>query len=194
MIKLRATAIVAVVLVGLGACSSEKKVIDNASANDSIDVSLPDITLPGGGTLPNGDTLPGGVSIPDASDITIPGGGTLPDISDITIPGGGSVPGVAPSCLAYLQAISGALSGDQTSLDTLENGFKDLADKVPDDLKDDLEVLAAGYALIAEKLKDGGDPSTIFADPEIQALFSNTEFAQASGNVSTWLNGECGQS
>ncbi len=185
MITRRVTAVVAVVLVGLGACSSEKKVIDNASADDSIDVSIPDITLPGGDTLPDSDTLPG--------DITVPGGATLPDVGDITIPGGGSAPGVAPNCLAYLQAISGALSGDQASLDTLENGFDDLADQVPDDLKDDLDVLAAGYALIAEKLKGGADPATLFADPEIQALFSNTEFAQASGNVSTWLNGECGQ-
>lgn len=189
MTKLRATAVVAVVLVGLGACSSEKQVIDNASVDDSVDVSFTDITLPDASDI----TLPGGGTIPDVSDITIPGGGTLPDVSDITVPGGGSVPGVAASCLAYLQAISGALSGDQASLDTLESGFEDLADQVPEDLKDDLEVLAAGYALIAEKLKDGADPSTLFADPEVQALFSNTEFAQASGNVSTWLNGECGQ-
>lgn len=187
MTKLRAIAVAAVVLVGLGACSSEKKVIDNAASDNSIDVSIPDITLP------DTDTLPGGGTLPDVSDITIPGGGTIPDVSDITIPGGGSVPGVATSCLAYLQAISGALSGDKASLETLENGFDDLADQVPEDLRDDLEVLAAGYKLIAEKLQDGADPSTLFTDPEVQALFSNTEFAQASGNVSTWLNGECGQ-
>ena len=189
-------AIGAAALLGIGACSSEKQLSVPQGSVDFDDVTLPpgvtlpggvtipDITIPDGVTLPPGVTLPGGVTIPD---ITLPGGVTLP--GDIPT---GSIPGFSGDCVKWIQALGAAFSGDAQGLETLEQGFAELAEVVPEDLKDDLQVLADGYGKLADKLAEyNGDFTQVYSDPEALAIFSAPEFVQAQSNFSAWLDTEC---
>ncbi len=174
----------ALALGGLAACSSEKK-IGLPSEQTAPDISIPDISIPDI-TVPAVGTLPPGVTIPDSDSDGDDDGNNQGSIPV-------NIPGLSQDCLKYAQALSLAFVGDSASFATLEEGFADLADVVPDDLQDDLEVLSEGYGLLGEKIAEhNNDYATAFQDPEVQALFSDQEFAAASNNFSTWLEKECG--
>lgn len=101
-------------------------------------------------------------------------------------------------CLGLLtqfnEAIAGAATG--TDLEKTEELFDELADSMPDDLSDDVEKLQEGYGKLAEVYQRlGNDPTKVATDPEaIEILqeLSTTEFVEASTNVSTYLQTECG--
>lgn len=80
----------------------------------------------------------------------------------------------------------------------LADALGGFADDAPDDVADDLEVLAEGYAAADEAL--GGEPvdfsdPTVFASEDFQAvgeIFGSEEFTNASDAVSEYFSAECG--
>jgi hypothetical protein len=108
------------------------------------------------------------VSMPDLSDITIPDLSdiTIPDLSDISLPAG-----LPPECEAYATAYLGIFAavfgGGEVDIDASDEAFGDLRDQVPDELKDDVDVLAASMQPILDVLAEYDfDFTKIMSDPE----------------------------
>jgi hypothetical protein len=193
-------------VLGFAACSSEKKIADptdetsvgEESASTTADSS--DSTDSTDATDESSDdtelTLPGGVTIPDVSipDVTLPDGATIPDgtIPDVSIDPDDLPANFSEECREYIQAFASAFSGQQAGLEGVAGAFDELGDVVPDDLQDDVEILAEGFTdLQALYEKYDYDYTKILTDPAAQQLFSDTEFTEASANVNTWLEEEC---
>ncbi|MBI5090131.1 MAG: hypothetical protein HZB15_15055 [Actinobacteria bacterium] len=163
---------------------------DLSSAIDAAQEQADDVTVP---TLaPSGDatTLPDidEVSIPDLSDVTIP------DMDDITLPD--DLP-LSDECQELYQKFISAMGGITTgeSLDGLEDVFNSLADAVPDDLRDDAEVLADAYGQMADVLAEyDGDFAAAMADPDNQQLLAaigTPEVQEASEAISDYFDETC---
>jgi hypothetical protein len=97
---------------------------------------------------------------------------------------------------ALSQAFGAAATGSDLS-DEAE-AFEDFADDVPEEIRDDVQVLAAAYAQYAEVLQDvdlgaGETPSAQQALELSQALASidQADVAAASQRLSTWAQENC---
>ena len=130
------------------------------------------------------------VSMPDLSDITIP------DLSDISLPAG-----LPPECEAYATAYLGIFAavfgGGEVDIDASDEAFGDLRDQVPDELKDDVDVLAASMQPILDVLAEYDfDFTKIMSDPEAAAkleAMNTPEVTEAQTNLETYLEGICGE-
>lgn len=154
-------------LVGLGACSS-----DSSSSK---------VTLPAGVTLPDGVTIP---------DLTVPADLTIP--SDLSLPAN-----LTDECKAIaiefgtLMSQLFAPTGAPVEVDTV---FGNLDGKVPDELKDDLQVVAAAMGEYITVLQaNNNDFTSAEVQAAVQAL-STPEFETASGNIQTYFDATCPQS
>jgi len=178
MKSLAVLAIGAAALIGVSACSSDKKLgvaTEATSAASNPDVSNPDISIP--------DSLP---------DISIPSDLTIPDISlptDISFPAN-----ISDDCKNFYLGIASAMSGgDKKTFDNLAKAMNNLKDSVPDDLRDDMDVVSQAYTkLAAIYAKYNYDLSKAATDPDLQKFFSDPKFSQSSDNISNWLESECG--
>jgi hypothetical protein len=91
-----------------------------------------------------------------------------------------------------------SLSGQSSDLDDAQALFDELADQVPDEIKDDYEVVAENFGKIAEGLKDldlgsGGTPSAedLAKLQELTASIDSAEVREASENISAWAEKNC---
>lgn len=167
-------AVAATTLAGLGACSSDNK----STANN--------VTLPAGVTLPDGVTIPD-ITIPDIS---------IPDISipDISLPSDLSLPAnLSSDCVAvavqfaalYTQVFVPGAGGD------LDKVFGDIEAKIPEDLRDDLEVMAAAFSEYAKVVKEHNNDMT---NPEVQAAaeaLDSPEVSAANDNLQAYFEETC---
>ena len=174
-------AITVVAVIGIAACSSDKKSL--TAANPPAAAAT---TSAAGGAANLGSTPT------TASATTQPSGGA----SGISIPGG-AIPGISGDCLKYAQAMASAFSGlgahDGTQgLTDLGAAFAKLATVVPDNIKPDVKVLQDAYGTLgALYAKYNNDFSKIVADPQAQAVLGNPKLAAASSALSTWLSTSC---
>jgi len=178
----------AAAMLGISACSSDKKLElpSAATSNETIpDISVPDISIPD-------------ISIPDISipDISIPDI-SIPDISipEISIPTDLSFPAnMSDDCKTFYEGIASAMTGgDKKTFDDLATAMDNLKDDVPEELRDDMEVVAEGWNKLADIYAEHDyDFTKAATDPELQEFFSDTKFTDASSNVSEWLESECG--
>lgn len=156
-------AIGAASLLGITACSSDKKltspIVPKTVSTETVDnssVSVPDVSLPGN------------ISIPT------------------------NIPGLGKECLAYLQAFASAFAGDKTSLSGLSAAFDKLSKAVPPELQADVKTLSEGFAKLADLYaKYNYDYTKIATDPAAQAIFSDKKFTDASDHVDNWLSSQC---
>ena len=118
-------------------------------------------------------------------------GGDSGDIGDV-----GDIPGLSDECEAaynLIMAMSMAMSG--TGGDANE-AFDQARDGVPDELKDDVEVIADAYGPYLVKVAEFEDPTAAYSDPEVVALaetLNTPEVVEASDNLNEYLNNtECG--
>ena len=91
-----------------------------------------------------------------------------------------------------------SLSGQAGDLDEAQELFDEIADQVPDEIKDDYEVVAENFGKIAEGLKDldlgsGGTPSAedLQKLQELTASLDSAEVREASENISAWAEQNC---
>ena len=170
--RLKVLSIGVVSVLGFAACGSDEDSSSGAATPPSVEVTLPDVSIPD-------------ISIPD---VTLPAGVTLPD--GVTIPAGA---GLSEQCTQYAQLFASAFAGQSSAFTGLDGAVEDLQAQVPDDLKDDVAVVATALSGLVDLAKEyEGNPSGLYADPEALALFGDPAFVNSSQAVSNWLETECG--
>jgi hypothetical protein len=92
-----------------------------------------------------------------------------------------------------------AATGQGTDYEATTAFFRELVDKAPDEIKNDLATLATAWAEIAAALKDvdlssGQAPSaaTIAKLQELSTKFNTPALQQASTNLAEWTQEHCG--
>ncbi len=142
-----------------------------SACGSTAKISLPTKTTSGSSSS---DTLPRSLG-------TIPGG-TIPNIA-----------GVSGDCMALVQAMAGAFTGQGTgSLDGLPAALDKIAAKAPSELQGDFKTMAKGYAALAALYKKyNNDFTKIATDPEATKLFSDSSFTEASTRVSDYMDKQC---
>ena len=114
----------------------------------------------------------------------------------------GDMLGLSEKCTQIYTSMINALgaigSTDGTAKQTfadLGDEFASIKDEVPDELKDDVDVLATGYAKYGELIDKYADDPAALSDPEVLQEFddvmSSQEFNDASTNFTNWLDTEC---
>ena len=93
-------------------------------------------------------------------------------------------------------AIAAASSGQDVSGDIEE--FAEYVDKVPDEIRDDVEILAAAYGTFVDELTDlGFTPGEIPSADQLQALqdasesVSTSEVQAAGERLNAWTTANC---
>lgn len=115
----------------------------------------------------------------------------------------GGLGDLSGGCAAFQQAAIafGAAfgGGADADLDDLADAMDAFAAEVPDELTDDVEVLAEAYRQFAEAFADVDvqDPNA-FSDPEVQArleeagqIFESPEVTEATANVEAFTSENC---
>jgi hypothetical protein len=100
---------------------------------------------------------------------------------------------LASAGAAFAQAFSGTADSEESRA-----ALDDLASKVPDEIKDDVQTLGQALAAYAEKLKDIGLEAGATPSPEqLQALnaaiasFDQQELTAASNRIEAWTQKNC---
>jgi hypothetical protein len=98
---------------------------------------------------------------------------------------------------AGLSAAVGAASGGQDVSGDIE-AFGDYVEKVPDEIREDVETLASAYGTFVDEMKDLGlEPGEIPSGDQIQALeeasksIGSPEVQAASERLNTWTTENC---
>jgi hypothetical protein len=117
-------------------------------------------------------------TLPDLSDLTIP-----EDLSDMSIPDMsdfGDLGDCMTQATAYASIALSALGGDNSGV-SAENALAEMKSSLPDDLKDDIEVVANAYRTVAEEgFIEGGE------------AMDTPEFEEADAAISKYFEDTCG--
>jgi hypothetical protein len=183
-----------------------------AACSDSSSSSSPDSGVTTDGSSPDGTSTDGtgtgdtsGGSGTDSTDpnSTNPSGGntggTTVDGGTTGTPDGTAPVGTGPGADTDFCKLQSTLNQTQTPFDdpaSTADDFKtyfaevvvpaieDLRTSAPDEIKDDMEVLAAGLQKFATAFeKNGWDPAKAYADPELQALANDADYNAAGEAV-----------
>ena len=90
-----------------------------------------------------------------------------------------------------------SLSGGTTGIDEAAKVFDELADRVPEEIRDDYRVVADNFAKIAEALKGvdltsgATDPETIAKLQELGQTLDSAEVREATENLEAWARENC---
>ena len=130
----------------------------------------------------------------------VPSETSVPDISftDVTVApegdaGTGTTPaGLSEDCAGYYRLFTAAASGDMSVIGDLDEAIEDLQDRVPEDLREDVEIVGDAIGRLADLAERyEGNPTGLFSDPDAIEIFSDPAFGQSSQRVNTWLQTEC---
>ena len=98
-------------------------------------------------------------------------------------------------------AVSSALSGTGSDTEDTVEAFSQFADKAPEEIRDDFQVLADAYSKIAEALGDvnlaAGEtpgPEALQKLQEVSSQINQAEVTEASNNITAWVQENCGTS
>jgi hypothetical protein len=132
---------------------------------------------------------------------------TVEDTGDTTDDGGGlslncidATEAMAAAVNSYSTGLAGAFGGtiDDDSLQVAADQLQAMADAAPDEIKDDLEVIAeelgAFYAALAEIGFDGTGTPTQEQMDELAGLaesLNQEAFQEASDNIEAWFESNC---
>ncbi len=90
-----------------------------------------------------------------------------------------------------------SLSGGTAGLDEAAEVFDEIADQVPEEIRDDYRVVADNFAEIAEALKGvdltsgATDPETIAKLQELGQTLDSAEVREATENLEAWARENC---
>jgi len=99
---------------------------------------------------------------------------------------------------AFLNPMAAAVPGGDADVEAASEQLESIAAEAPDEIQDAMEVIADGYAAMAEVLADVdlSDPQS-FSDPELQERLAeledtfDEEYQQAGDTVSAYIADEC---
>jgi len=131
-----------------------------------------------GGTDESGSGSDAGGSGSDGSGSE--GSGGVDDTTDLTIPDLGDSGACVALGLAYASSAAAAI-GMTEDVDQLSQEFEQYKGEVPEELRDDLDVVEQAFATMQQDgLLAGGE------------AMSSPEFEQAQANIEAYLNDNCG--
>lgn len=108
------------------------------------------------------------------------GSGGVDDTTDLTIPDLGDSGACVALGLAYASSAAAAI-GMTEDVDQLSQEFEQYKGEVPEELRDDLDVVEQAFATMQQDgLLAGGE------------AMSSPEFEQAQANIEAYLNDNCG--
>jgi hypothetical protein len=120
------------------------------------------------------------------------------DDDDATESGGGVLEGECAEFAGLSARLSQALGGSTSDLDSASEVFDDLADEVPEEIRDDYEVLADNFRELAEALEgvdfssgEAPSPEDLAKIQEITQSMDSAEVQEASRNIEAWANENC---
>jgi hypothetical protein len=94
--------------------------------------------------------------------------------------------------------IAQSLSGQDANMEDAAKAFAEIADQVPDEIKDDYQVIAENFSKIAEALKgvdltSGQTPSpeALAKLQELSKSMDSAEVQQATQNIEAWVSQHC---
>jgi hypothetical protein len=110
--------------------------------------------------------------------------------------------GVAAAMSAYSTGLAQAFSGvlDEDELEASADELRQFADDAPDELKDDLEVMAVALAEFVQAFIDSGYDPTSGETPTLEQLeqlsqlaeqFDDSRFEEAAANIEAWFEDNC---
>ena len=110
----------------------------------------------------------------------------------------GNLSGECAQFAGISSKLAQSLSGQDANMEDAAKAFSEIADQVPDEIKDDYQVIAQNFAKIAEALKGVDLTSGQTPSPEalakLQALsktMNSAEVQQASQHIEAWVKEHC---
>ena len=120
------------------------------------------------------------------------------DATETDDAGGGLLEGECAEFAGLSARLSQALSGSTGDLDSASEVFDELADQVPEEIRDDYEVLAANFRELAEALEgvdlssgEAPSPEVLAKLQEITQSMDSAEVQEASQNIEAWASENC---
>ena len=120
------------------------------------------------------------------------------DDDSTTTEAGGALGGECAEFAGLSAKLSQALGGTSGDLESATGVFDELADQVPDEIRDDYQVLAENFSKLAEALKDvdlsaGATPSPedLAKIQEVTQSLDSAEVQEASQNIEAWASENC---
>ena len=125
-------------------------------------------------------------------------GDEMTETEDAAFDGAGALGENCAELAGIGSRLAQSLSGQAGDLDDAQALFDEVADQVPDEIKDDYEVVAENFGKIAEGLKDldlgsGATPSAedLQKLQELTSSLNSPEIQEASENISAWAEKNC---
>ena len=94
--------------------------------------------------------------------------------------------------------LSQAFAGTSPDLDSVSEVFEEVADQVPEEIRDDYEVLAANFDELADALKgidlssgETPSPEAIAKLQQLSSQLSTPEVQEATQNIEAWAQANC---
>jgi hypothetical protein len=152
------------------------------------------------------DSNEAGGDATDAAVVTETSGGNSTDdmtqttTDDTTGTTGDDVGNLSEECAEFAgisSKLAQSLSGGSTGIDEAAKVFDEIADKVPEEIRDDYRVVADNFAKIAEALKGvdltsgATDPETIAKLQELGQSLDSAEVREATENLEAWARENC---
>jgi len=123
---------------------------------------------------------------------------TEDDATETEDTGGGTLTGECAEFAGLSAKLSQAISGSSSDLDSATEVFDELADQVPEEIRDDYEVLAENFRELAEALEgvdlsSGEAPSAedLAKIQEVTQSLDSAEVREASANIEAWATANC---
>ena len=113
----------------------------------------------------------------------------------------GSIGDLSGDCAQFAgvsSKIAQSLSGQDANMEDAAKAFADIADQVPDEIKDDYQVIAENFSKIAEALKgvdltngETPSPEALAKLQELSKSMDSAEVQQATQNIEAWVSQHC---
>lgn len=147
-----------------------------------------------------GDDLTSGGDVPATDSASDDSSSDTVDPSDMQA--AGDMLGLSARCTQIYTSMINALGSIGSTDDSVKQTFADLGeefasirDEVPDDLKDDIDILARDYSKYGELIDKYADDPSALSNPDVvqefDDLMSSQEFNDANTNFTNWLDAEC---
>ena len=189
MRKLLALSLAAVMALSLAACGSDSS--DDQSSQSRDDESELSASQGDGGSSSDGDS-----SSDDGSSSDGDSSSDVPDLGNM----GDCVEAAAAFAQVTLIPLGLTFGATEEDLAELQDSLDELDASIPDEVKDDYEVLRDAYAEFGEVMSgvdftDPGamlDPDTADAMEEAGALLETPEVQEATDNIDAYFSENCG--
>ena len=110
----------------------------------------------------------------------------------------GNLSGECAQFAGISSTLAQSLSGQDANIEDAAKAFDEIADQVPDEIKDDYQVIADNFAKIADALKgvdltsgQAPSPEALAKLQELSASMDSAEVQQASQHIEAWVQEHC---